>query len=136
MLKEEGPMDAMAGGSPMGGAPGGMPAPGGMGGQMNDPMGGMGAMGGLGGNPMGGMGDPMGGMGGAPMGGAPMPASNEPPVIPRNADVWDVLDHILNKTPLTHDEKLERQRQQPASAPPEPGAMNMSQQAAPDMQMQ
>jgi hypothetical protein len=52
------------------------------------------------------------------MGGSP----SEPPVIPRYADVWDVLDHILNKTPLEHDAKIEKQK----SNEPKSGAMGGS----------
>lgn len=104
--------DAMGGMPPMGGDP-----PGG------DPMGGMSPMGGAppGGDPMGGM-PPMGAdpMGGAPPGGAPggqMP----PTIIPKHADVWAVLDHILNRKPLEHDKQLKNQQsQQPPQQPPAP----------------
>lgn len=89
---------------PMGGAPMGGGAPLGadpMGGGMGDPMGGMGGppMGG-GAPPMGGMGgDPMGGMGGPPMGGG-APPTQQVPISIKDADVWKVFDHLLNKKPL------------------------------------
>lgn len=77
--------------APMGGPPpGGMGGPPPMGGGM-DPMGGMG----------GGLGDPMGGMGGPPMGGMGGPPQN--PSIPKDADVWTVLDSILNHKKLKDD---------------------------------
>lgn len=95
VLNEQDPM-GMAGapmGDPMGGGMGGPP----MGGAppMGDPMGG-------------GMGDPMGGgMGGPPMGG-----EQEPPPIPQYANVWDVLDSILNHKPLDHEQQKQQQDQQ------------------------
>jgi hypothetical protein len=64
---------------------------------------------------MGGMGDPMGG-GMPPMGGAPA-GPPEPPVIPQNADVWDVLDAILNHKPLKHDEEMEKQEKPSPQSP-------------------
>jgi hypothetical protein len=57
-------------------------------------------------------------------GGAP---SNESPVIPRYADVWDVLDAIFAHKPLHHQEDRAAQKQQsqqsqqpapPMGAPP------------------
>lgn len=69
-------------------------------------------------------GDPMGGMGGPPMGGGPMPQS-EPPIIPKNADVWEVLDAILNHKPMEHDKKKKAEKQTDAQGPavntPPPG---------------
>ena len=85
----------------MGAAPAGMPS--GMGGDM---MGGMGAA--PAGMPSGMGGDMMGGMGAAPMGAQPP----SPPIIPKNADVWDVLDSILNQKPLQHDKDLEKSQKQ------------------------
>lgn len=65
-------------------------------------------------------------MGGPPMGGpmgAPGPA--EPPPIPKYANVWDVLEAILQHKPLDHDKKLQaekqRKMQQPPPMPPMPG---------------
>jgi hypothetical protein len=57
----------------------------------------------------------MGGMP-PPAGGAP-PGPPEPPVIPQNADVWDVLDAILNRKPLKHDEEMEKQETPPTQGP-------------------
>ena len=104
VLNEADPAGAPPGGPPMGGPPG-------LGGP---PMGGPP---GLGGPPMGG---PPGGMGAAP---------NEPPTIPKNADVWDVLDHILNKKPLEHDKKIQAQssaqdaQQDPMASTMDPATM-------------
>lgn len=78
----------MGGMDPMGGGMGGGPP---MGGGM-DPMGGMG----------GGLGDPMGGMGGPPMGGG-MGGPPQNPSLPKDADVWTVLDSILNHKKLKDD---------------------------------
>ncbi len=64
-------------------------------------------------------GDPMMGGGMPPPGG--MAPSSEPPVIPKHADVWDVLDHILNKRPLEHDKQLKQQKDQKDQ--PDPNAM-------------
>lgn len=95
--------DPMGGGAPpMGGAMGGMPPAGGMGG------------------------DPMAGGMGAPPGAAPPMSSSEPPVIPKHADVWSILDSILNHKPVMHDKKLAQEKQQkaqqpdPSAAPPMP----------------
>lgn len=90
-----------------------------MGGGMGaPPMGGDPMGGGMGGPPMGG--DPMGGMGAPPMGGDPMMGGGqpEPPPVPAFADVWDVLDHLLNQKPLEHEEKQQAQQQQQAEQPP------------------
>jgi hypothetical protein len=88
----------------------------------NDPMGNAGAPP-AGGPPMGGappggplpMSDPMGGMSGPPGMGAPLSAtgvsSNEPPAVPKNANVWDVLDSILNNKPLEHEKQKQQQQQ-------------------------
>jgi len=92
--------DAMGGAPPMGGAPGGdmgAPPPGGAPPMGMDPMGGMG-----GAPPMGGMGDPMGGGGGV-----------DTPPIPQFADVWDVLDAILNNKPLEEPPPPPPQQEQP-----------------------
>jgi len=97
IIIEEGPMDM--GGAPMGGAPP-------MGG---DPMGG-----GMGGDPMGGGMDPMAGGAPPPMGGG----EQEPPPVPQYADVWDVLDSLLNQKPLEQEEELAKQQQQQAEEPP------------------
>jgi hypothetical protein len=93
----EEPMDMGGGAPPMGG----------------DPMGGAPPMGG---DPMGGgMGmDPMGGGMAPPMGGG----EQEPPPVPIFADVWDVLDSILNQKPLEQEELLAQQQQQQAEQPP------------------
>lgn len=110
LLNEEVPMgdpsstplgaDPMGPGSPMGGMGGAPPMGGGMG-----PMGGG----------MGGMGDPMGGMGGM---GAPDGGQNtQIPIDIKDADVWKVLDHIINKKPLP--KKQEK--------PPMPGQQNPQQ---------
>ena len=97
--------DPMGGGAPMGDMMGGGAPP-------MDP--GMGGGMGMGGPPMG-M-DPMGGMGGPPMGGG----AEQPPAIPKEADVWDVLDAILNKKPL----EAEQEPKQPApQADPMAGGM-------------
>lgn len=99
-LTENDPMGGAPGAPPLGGMGG--PAPGGP-----PPIGGAppgGALGGMGGDPMGGA---FGGMGGPPGGGMASPQS-EPPVIPRYADVWDVLDHLLNKKPLKHDQQKQQ----------------------------
>ena len=102
LLNENDPM--------MGGMPGGDPMMGGVP-PANDPM--MG--GGMGGPPMGGMGmDPMGGMGGPPMGGG---MGGENPALPQEADVWEVLDSLLNNKPMKKEEK-------PQQAPPQMGGMN------------
>lgn len=97
----------------------GAPVPGGPGAPPADPA--AGAMPPGGAPPMGGMpgADPMmgGGMG-MPPGGMAGPA--EPPVIPKHADVWDVLDHLLNKKPLEHDKQMRQQKQTP---PANPGPM-------------
>src|SRR5690606_25992884 len=89
------------------------------------PMGGDPMAGGMGGAPpMGG--DPMGGGMPMPPGGIQMP-ENKPPVIPKYADVWDVLDHILNQKPLEHDADVQRQQANDANQsadqglPPPPG---------------
>lgn len=72
------------------GSPMGAPAADPMGaGGMGDPMGG----GPMGADPMA---DPMGGMGGDPMA-DPMGGEEETQPVPTHADVWDVLDAILNK---------------------------------------
>ncbi len=97
------------GGPPPGGPPMGGPPPGGPPGLGGPPPGGPP---GLGGPPMGGppgLGAPP--MGGPPMGGPPGAgaAPDEPPTIPKHANVWDVLDHILNKKPLEHEKKLQAQ---------------------------
>ena len=95
------------------------PLGGGMGGPIGDPMSDPG-----GGMPMGG--DPMGGgmpMGGDPMGGGMgggMDMQSDPPPIPQNADIWEILDSILNHKPLDHKEKL-NQQQQSQEQPPMPG---------------
>lgn len=98
LLNEESPMGGMGA---MGGAPlGADPMGGGMGAPMGGPMGG-GAppMGGpMGGDPMGGM-----GMGGPPMGGAP--PTEQVPVSIKDADVWKVFDHLLNKKPLPKEQE-------------------------------
>lgn len=82
-----------------------------------DPMGG-GAMGGgmppMGGGPM----DPMGGgMGGPPMGGGAPGGEQQVPVHIKDADIWTVLDHLLNNKPLP------KQKEQPAV--PDDGGMGM-----------
>jgi hypothetical protein len=83
----------------MGGPPGGAP-----------PMGG-----GMGGDPMGGgMGAPPGGGGGA----------GAQPTIPQHADVWDVLDAILNHKPLPEENKDQQggqDGQPPMGGPPPMG---------------
>jgi hypothetical protein len=107
---------------PMGGAPGGDPMGGGMGGPPmgGDPMGGGPPPGmGSGGDPMG------GGMGGPPMGGA-APTPPEPQPIPQHADVWTVLDSILNGNPIAQEEKLKKYQSQKSqlsdqNASPPPG---------------
>jgi basic salivary proline-rich protein 1/2 len=76
------------------------------------------------------MGAPPPGMGGDPMGGgmgAPPGAAGpaESPVIPQNANVWDVLDSILNHKPLKHDEDLKKQQQQKAQNPSPAGQSPM-----------
>ena len=91
LLSEQDPM--------MGGAP-----------PMGDPM-----MGGV--PPMGGappMGDPM-------MGGAPATPTQQQIVIPKEADVWEVLDAILNNKPL-EDTGEEQQPESPQlnNAPNQP----------------
>ena len=104
VLTEEGLAgpDPMGGADPMGG--GGMPDMGGA-----DPMGG-GGMGGMPGDPMGGG---MGDMGGAPGGGQTPPA-----LIPRNADVWSVIDSILHNKPFQHEKEIEKQKAAVDAAPP------------------
>jgi hypothetical protein len=97
LLTEADPMGGMGGGAPpMGGPPGGAP-----------PMGG-----GMGGDPMGGgMGAPPGGGGGA----------GAQPTIPQHADVWDVLDAILNHKPLPEENKDQQggqDGQPPMGGPP------------------
>ena len=59
-------------------------------------------------------------MGGAPMGGAPPMGGGEqePPPVPQYADVWDVLDSLLNQKPLEQEEELAKQQQQQAEQPP------------------
>lgn len=84
--------------------PGAPPMGGGMGG-MAPPMPGMDGMG-------------MGGMGGGMAG-----PTSEPPIIPRNADVWDVLDAIFNHKNLNHDILRQQQEDKPKAAPP--GGMPM-----------
>lgn len=107
-------MSGMSGNNPLGGGPMGSNPLGGPTGSNPmgaDPMGG----GPMGGGPMGA--DPMGSMGGAPAASGPP----QPPVIPRNADVWQVLDSILNHKTLEHDKLYQKQQsqaqQQPAGAP-------------------
>ncbi len=67
------------------------------------------------------MGDPMGGMGGPPMGGGPMGpgagAPMPPPVIPKHADVWDILDSLLNHKPLEHEKQAAQQKNNPPAPP-------------------
>ena len=106
LLNEEDPI-----GGPPGGGLGGPPSLGG------PPGGGLGGPPSLGGPP--GMGGPppsLGGLGGPPslggppgMGGPPggTPQS-EPPVIPKNANVWDVLHHLLYHIPFKDDKKQEK----------------------------
>ena len=84
LLNEEDPI-----GGPPGGGLGGPPSLGG------PPGGGLGGPPSLGGPP---------GMGGPP-GGAPQ---SEPPVIPKNANVWDVLHHLLYHIPFKDDKKQEK----------------------------
>lgn len=101
LLTEADPMGGMGAGNPMGSMGAGSP----MGGMGAGPMGGTPPMagGGMGGDPMaGGMGAPQGAAAGPP----------EPPVIPRNADVWQVLDSILNHKPLEHDKLFQKQQQE------------------------
>jgi hypothetical protein len=67
-------------------------------------------------------GDPMGGMGG-PMGGSPVNVdSSEPLPIPQNADVWDVLDSILNNKTLDHEKELQQQKQKDQESESMPAA--------------
>jgi len=94
-------------------------------------------------SPMGGappMGDPMGGMGAPPMGGG-APMNQEPPPIPQYADVWDVLDAILNHKSLENEFAKQKQQQQrtpqpdmgtPPPMPPGMGGMG-GQPPMPDM---
>lgn len=89
-----------AGGMPSMGAPPGAgmagPAAGPMG-APPDPMAAGGAMGAMGAPP---------GMPGMPgMGGGSAPA----PVIPKHADVWEVLDSLVNKKPVKDDRKQNKQ---------------------------
>lgn len=66
-------------------------------------------------------------MGGG-MGGGGMPGQQPPPVIPRNADVWEVLEAILGNKPLPKHEQPEQQNA-PEGMPGEgqaPGAMGAS----------
>ena len=87
ILNEQDPLGGM-GGAPGGDPMGGMGAPPGGPGGMPPPPGGGGAPGG----------DPMGGgMGGAPGGGAPAgPIQAQVPVSMKDADIWTILDQILN----------------------------------------
>jgi hypothetical protein len=96
------PMGADPGAPPAAGAPPMAPPP---------PGGGMPPMGA---DPM------MGGMGSPPGG-----SITEPPVIPKHADVWAVLDHLLNKKPIEHDKQLKQQKSQPPSPPPMGGMGGM-----------
>ena len=70
------------------------------------------------------MGDPMGGappMGDPMMGGAPAAPTQQQIVIPREADVWEVLDAILNDKPI-EDTGEEQQPESPQlnNAPNQP----------------
>ena len=109
LLLEQDPMMGGAPmGAPMGGAPMGDPMMGGAP-PMGDPM--------MGGAPP--MGDPM--MGGAPMGGPPAAPTQQQIVIPKEADVWEVLDAILNNKPI-EDTGEEQQPESPQlnNAPNQP----------------
>ena len=77
--------------------------------------------GGMGGDPMagGGMGAPPMGM--DPMGGG-MGGQPEPPPVPSYADVWDVLDSILNQKPLEHEQQQQQAQQQAEEQPLDPNA--------------
>jgi len=100
---------------PIGGPPGGLGGPPSLGGP---PGGGLGGPPSLGGPPMGGLGGPP--MGGAPAGGMPQ---SEPPVIPKNANVWDVLHHLLYHIPFKDDKKQEKENSnQEKKTPPKNGA--------------
>lgn len=101
LLTEQDPLGGAGGTPPMGGGPMGAP-----------PMGN--APGGIGGDPLG------GGMGAPPMPGGASggPAPNTPPIIPRNADVWDVLDSILNHKTLKHDKQIQQQNANDSATPP------------------
>lgn len=81
------------------------------------------AGGGMGGDPLG------GGMGAPPGGGAPGGAGQQP-VIPSHADVWEVLDTILNHKPGAGggkqgqgQDQLGGPPQQPPAGPPGFGGM-------------
>jgi len=58
-----------------------------------------------------------GGMGGGMGGGQP-----EPPPIPQYADVWDVLDSLLNQKPLEQEQQQQKAQQQPPEPPSDPNA--------------
>ena len=66
--------------------------------------------------------DPM--MGAPPMGGGPAAAAptQQQIVIPKEADVWEVLDSILNNKPLEDSDKKEQQPEGPElnNAPNQP----------------
>lgn len=70
----------------------------------------MGGMPAGGGPPGMGGGDPMGGMGGMP--GMAAPTGPKPQPIPQHADVWEVLDSIMQHKPIEQEKKLEKYKAQ------------------------
>lgn len=107
---------------------GGMPpgSDGGMGGMGGAPLGADPMGGGMGAPPMGGPMDPMGGgMGAPPMGGAGGQA--QVPVHIKDPDVWKILDHIFNKTPLPKEPEQPQTGNDPmAQMPQDPMGGGMS----------
>lgn len=62
-------------------------------------------------------GDPMGGGMGAPPGGGMGGGAGAQPTIPQHADVWDVLDSILNHKILPQDEQPQQPPQMGGGSP-------------------
>jgi hypothetical protein len=59
------------------------------------------------------------------MGGSPgMGGQDNTPIIPKTANVWDVLDHILNKKPLDKGEEKEPPKQSNPSVNSMPSLMS------------